>query len=183
MAVAHVPMIYVVNSPKLAYLWSLMSEVKCVMRNQHSSHSPINKAEMPNGHKVFTQHRQFVHCKVLHEKKAIQVFERDVLIFRSIELFALRLSITLTLTSLSFFIPLLHPKSIWFYKYIKRAMFLAYTKFTVKIFGSRIWVGRGKTESSLENECSEVCVRTNQRTTYLLKHSAKVCNTFWYDGT
>lgn len=28
---AHVAMIYVVNSPKLAYLWSLMSEVKCVM--------------------------------------------------------------------------------------------------------------------------------------------------------
>lgn len=31
MAAAHVAMIYVVNSPKLAYLWSLMSEVKCVM--------------------------------------------------------------------------------------------------------------------------------------------------------
>lgn len=28
---AHAAMIYVVNSPKLAYLWSLMSEVKCVM--------------------------------------------------------------------------------------------------------------------------------------------------------
>lgn len=40
---AYVSMINVVNSLKLAYLWSLMSEVKCVMRNQPYTHAHAHR--------------------------------------------------------------------------------------------------------------------------------------------
>lgn len=48
------PMIYAVNFPKLAYLWSLMSEVKCVKRNQHMVSSIRFSAalSLPHWHKV-----------------------------------------------------------------------------------------------------------------------------------
>lgn len=44
-------------SPKLACLWSSMSEVKFAMRKQHTYHIPVERAKMPNGQKLFTQHQ------------------------------------------------------------------------------------------------------------------------------
>lgn len=90
---AYAPMIYVVNSPKLAYLWSLMSEVKCVMRN-HTPNYNKRTTKMPNGHKLFTQHRQYANFSSTTRKKNYDTtFERDVLIFWSIELFTLKSSL------------------------------------------------------------------------------------------
>lgn len=60
-----------------------------------------NEQKTPNGHKLFTQHRQFIqyNCRLSwkeEKKPAVALpnttFRRDVLIFRSIELFALKIS-------------------------------------------------------------------------------------------
>lgn len=102
---AYVSMIYVVNSPKLAYLWSLMSEVKCVMRNQPytHTHAPLTKKKNEQQNTKWTQtfhttstvyavqlpHELNWRKKKTHHFAKHNFSRRDVLIFRSIELFAL----------------------------------------------------------------------------------------------
>lgn len=85
-------MIYVVNSPKLAYLWSLMSEVKCVMWKPTLTHKHTHLCRKSKNAKwTQTFHTTSTVHVMLHgrEKKSDTTFEQDVLIFRSIVLFTL----------------------------------------------------------------------------------------------